>query len=1114
MPVIQDAFLGRDLNCPSAYVAVLNHMGLQCDQNTPTTVLEDIMRAIRPDRDVRLFGEELSGLHKELMEKYGKPSHAPKTERQAYASKQNELRAARQKQRRKVLRLCIFNEAEALKFIRESRTIHVPEVFDVGENEHGGFYLKTRLYPSAVPVSDIPPPLVTSYDKRSNWPVKRSKTAKFGPNNILVDKNTLETKVVIDWENVGYYPLECDPFWDVSRAGYYRLYDDKDVPDMKPNKKTTGDCSSYRRATRKSAMIDPTVHAIIQQLFREAEKAHIATTGSQNQNPRPMGIPLIRPPENCEKREPHPFVYTPLPTPTCIRLLRIEPVSIQDKFDIYRTFHCTLVVKDLDDSESPVYDALSYTWGNPVTVYANQSDVSSDEAWASPAWDITCDGKPFSVTTNLYTALLGLRVYASMERDQFPHVIITSNDTASTQHYYHEMPHEVPEHAGPMYIWIDQICINQSDLNERSAQVQLMGQIYTQAQKTIIWLGGEDCFTHPGITAMNKLASIDPAVARKLGFEKNILTPKPYKIAQVEPIGAHEWIALHALLSRSWFRRSWVVQEVTLCKKLTICCGAFILTLPVICLAVDNLIQSTWMACMEMLVETVHGRSTAFQAEVECIKKQTRGLEHYQTNPEDSPNPQLIRQIVGLRTGQLGFQDEHYGMRSIDKPERYGLGEVLMQFRETRATNPRDKIYAFLGLSEVLGQTGKLSLIPDYNKTVNEVFMDAMRLLLLSSSNGPSYLALKEDPSLTKLASLPSWVPDFTVASHVRLHSHIVATPWSAGGPLDSGHMLSFLPGNVLEIRGVRVGEVCAIYDFKGFPDLGTEEGDQSLLHLLRALPMFSKIRNPKMTPSLQTYLQIHNQGLYEDILHEVSIPGEGKITYQSRLEVFWRTLVLDCFGTQYPSSDSGTDLFLDIWQRYNDAKIIAKFLKIPLLNSVHTQTPGVPWSDHDRGKLKSSMCRIHTMHLLLKGHKVVDMDWDDDFLMETKPVLPELDSGWAEELQKETNEVNLLGGMLMARQFVQKPHEPIKEGEFALCIGFNCHRKRVFATKGGHLGLGTKSVKEGDEAWILEGADTPFVLRPRKDGKYKLIGEAYVHGVMHGELAVQGVSMRNVLLA
>jgi hypothetical protein len=156
-----------------------------------------------------------------------------------------------------------------------------------------------------------------------------------------------------------------------------------------------------------------------------------------------------------------------------------------------------------------------------------------------------------------------------------------------------------------------------------------------------------------------------------------------------------------------------------------------------------------------------------------------------------------------------------------------------MLFREIRATNSRDKIYAFLGVGEVLGQAGKLSLIPDYNKAVNEVFIDAMRFLLLSLSSGLRYLALKEDPSLTKLASLLSWVPDFTVASHVQLYSYIVTSLWSAGGPLDSGHMPSFLPGDVLEIRGVRVEEICAVYDFKGIPDLGIEEGDQSLLHLL-----------------------------------------------------------------------------------------------------------------------------------------------------------------------------------------------------------------------------------------------------------------------------------------
>lgn len=57
-----------------------------------------------------------------------------------------------------------------------------------------------------------------------------------------------------------------------------------------------------------------------------------------------------------------------------------------------------------------------------------------------------------------------------------------------------------------------------------------------------------------------------------------------------------------------------------------------------------------------------------------------------------------------------------------------------------------------------------------------------------------------------------------------------------------------------------------------------------------------------------------------------------------------------------------------------------------------------------------------------------------------------------------------------------------------------------LFITKNRYLGLGPKSLMSRDQVWILAGADTPLVLRPLSNGRHQLVGEAYVHGIMHGE--------------
>ena len=59
---------------------------------------------------------------------------------------------------------------------------------------------------------------------------------------------------------------------------------------------------------------------------------------------------------------------------------------------------------------------------------------------------------------------------------------------------------------------------------------------------------------------------------------------------------------------------------------------------------------------------------------------------------------------------------------------------------------------------------------------------------------------------------------------------------------------------------------------------------------------------------------------------------------------------------------------------------------------------------------------------------------------------------------------------------------------------------RRLFVTKDGYVGLGAKSVQVGDKVFVFPGAIVPFVLRESIEGYYRLIGEAYVHGIMRGE--------------
>jgi len=91
----------------------------------------------------------------------------------------------------------------------------------------------------------------------------------------------------------------------------------------------------------------------------------------------------------------------------------------------------------------PLYEALSYVWGSPTA--------------KTP---ISCHGKDLLVTPNCIIAMRRLR----NEKKQ-------------------------------RVLWIDAICIDQSSMNERSQQVGLMGDVYSKARRTILWLGEESTFS-------------------------------------------------------------------------------------------------------------------------------------------------------------------------------------------------------------------------------------------------------------------------------------------------------------------------------------------------------------------------------------------------------------------------------------------------------------------------------------------------------------------------------------------------------------------------------------------------------------------------------------------
>lgn len=124
-------------------------------------------------------------------------------------------------------------------------------------------------------------------------------------------------------------------------------------------------------------------------------------------------------------------------------------------------------------------------------------------------------------------------------------------------------------------LWIDSICINQTDLDERSQQVQMMSMIYTRSSNVCIWLG-ED--TDDDELAIN---FIHEEIAHLRNFD-TISSDETY---------SEKWHALMMLMQREWFTRRWVVQEIALAKRAQIHCGPYSIPWKEFAIAVELFVE-------------------------------------------------------------------------------------------------------------------------------------------------------------------------------------------------------------------------------------------------------------------------------------------------------------------------------------------------------------------------------------------------------------------------------------------------------------------------------------------------------------------------------------------
>ncbi|KAI0847202.1 heterokaryon incompatibility protein-domain-containing protein [Daldinia vernicosa] len=339
-----------------------------------------------------------------------------------------------------------------------------------------------------------------------------------------------------------------------------------------------------------------------------------------------------------------------------IRLVTIH--QGEEDEDIECTLENFPFIENIDSHE---YEALSYVWGD-----------------ASSTAFISLNKKPFQVTRNLEAALRALRL-----RDR------------------------------KRLVWIDAICINQANVQERNQEVSRMGKIYSQAGHVIVWLGPDtfirgECVSDKTIDLLNLIADTNPQDPEAAA---TIMTKMDKSLYGLE--------LLHKFFFQPWYTRVWILQEIVLAKSATVVYGDRLMDWDRVLEAVDSLRRL-------QIGQNTHIWRLSGASRVDSIQ----------------------RCWMRVRTA-----------KSRDTPRRpiyLELVELLWQTRFFEKKEPRDRLYGILGLLKGDAQNEKL-LEVDYTKPVADIFRDLAVFLLKGGLLSHALCAVANS-----MEGLPSWASTWT----------------------------------------------------------------------------------------------------------------------------------------------------------------------------------------------------------------------------------------------------------------------------------------------------------------------------------------------------------------
>lgn len=436
-----------------------------------------------------------------------------------------------------------------------------------------------------------------------------------------------------------------------------------------------------------------------------------------------------------------------------IRLLRFLPPELPR--DEAAPAPVPFALEYIHLNTEPIYHALSYTW--------KDDDVKEDGF----EYTISLDGIAVPVSRNLYLALKQFQQFATSDGDYF-----------------------APFPVGTM-LWVDALCINQSDMVERSHQVRNMRKIYQNAEIVNIWLGLE----FEGCQLGMKLAMGIEEHIRGLG---SITAPYEWLDPMIHAMYGDKslkpsWTALQKIHLAGYWRRLWVIQEIVTNLRTYVHVGPLTTHLMPLLTTGQSIVQASIVAL-----------------------KPTQWEQQY---------------VASFQTGAImqdrfAFSDKEY--------EGHDLLDLLVRYRHHRSSDPRDKVYGLIGLAKLHGSNFR-QLNVDYDLSLDAVMTQTARHIIESTKSldiltyAESGLSHCSEDGEDLHAALPTWVPNWACLpnawSGMRFDGEV---PFASSGS-EKAEVRFLDHGGILICKGVSLGTIQAVH-----PQPREDEPSQSWTAVLR----------------------------------------------------------------------------------------------------------------------------------------------------------------------------------------------------------------------------------------------------------------------------------------